>query len=176
MWLCCIISALREARVVVSFSEMSVRSSITITSICMERLFAHIGNNTRLLTVSPASEVIETQQTMADLVCLSSNQWTADGLEPSQESSDFAARSASHDMHYTYNTHNTHNMHNMHNTHDVSFTGKIYKAESIRFSSKVKTSVTAGFQPTKLRTTEYVTNRIRVINDSLELMFAQAIN
>jgi len=34
-------AALREARVVVSSTEMSVRSSITVTSTRMDRLFAH---------------------------------------------------------------------------------------------------------------------------------------
>jgi len=57
--LCCISAALWEAGVVVSSSEMSVRSSITFTSICTERLFAQSGSNTRLLTASQASEAIK---------------------------------------------------------------------------------------------------------------------
>jgi len=39
--LCGISAALQETRVLVSSSEMSVQSSITFTSICTERLFAH---------------------------------------------------------------------------------------------------------------------------------------
>jgi len=162
--LCCISAALQEARVVVSSSEMSARSSITFTSIRTKRLFAHIGSNSRLLTASPASEAIETQHTIADSLGLSSNQWTAGGSEVSHGSSDFAALPAMH------NTHNTHN------THDVSFTDKIDKAESIRFSSRFNTSATAGFQPTELRTTEYVTNRMKVIDNGPGHLSDQAIN
>jgi len=66
--LCGISGALREARILVSSSEMSVRSSITFTSIQMKRLFAHIGSTTPLLMVSQASEVIEIQHTMANVV------------------------------------------------------------------------------------------------------------
>ena len=71
------------------------------------------------------------------------HQWTASGSEASQESSNFAALPAMHD---------THDM------HEVSFTDKIDKAESIRFSIRFKTSATTGFQPTELRTTEYIAN------------------
>ena len=67
---------------------------------------------------------------MADSHGLSSNQWTAGGSEASQESSDFAALPATQDMH---------------DTHNVSFTNKIDKAKSIRFSSRFKTSTTVGF-------------------------------
>jgi hypothetical protein len=93
---------------------MSARSSITFTSIHTERLFAHIGVNTRLLTASQASEAIKTQRTMADTLRSSSNQWTAGGLETSQESSDFTALPATHDTH---------------DTHNVSFTDNIDKAK-----------------------------------------------
>ena len=44
---------------VVSSTEMLAQSSIIFTSIHTERLFAHVGSNTRLLTASQASEVIE---------------------------------------------------------------------------------------------------------------------
>jgi len=64
--LCCVSAVLREARLVLSSSEMSVRSSITFTSICTEKQFAHIGRNTRHLTASQALEAIETQPMMAD--------------------------------------------------------------------------------------------------------------
>jgi hypothetical protein len=109
----------------------------------MERLFALISSNTPLLMASQASEAIETQRTVADSLGSSSNQWTAGGSEISQESSNFTAIPA------TQNTHDT---------HDVRFTDTIDTAESIRFSSRGKTSTTAGFQPTELRTTEYITN------------------
>jgi len=66
VWLCGISAALREARVSVSSSEMSVRLSMTFTSIPTKRLFAHIGSNTPLLTASQAPEAFEIQQTMAD--------------------------------------------------------------------------------------------------------------
>ena len=98
---------------------------------------------------------------MADLLGSSSNQWTAGGSETSQESSDFTALPATHDTH---------------DTHDVSFTDKIDKAESIRFSSRFKTSTTAGFQPTELRTTEYITNRMKIIDDGPGVLSDQAIN
>ena len=62
------------ARVLVSSGEMSGRSLITFTSIRTKRLFAHIGSNTRLLMASQASEAIETQCMMADLLGSSSNQ------------------------------------------------------------------------------------------------------
>ena len=127
----------------------------------MERLFAHIGSNTRLLTASQASEAIEAQCTMAYSLGLSSNQWTAGGSVTSLESSDFTALPATHD---------THDM------HDVSFTDKIYKAESIMFSSRFKTSTTAGFQPTEIRTTEYITNRMKIIDDGPEVLSDQAIH
>jgi len=127
----------------------------------MERLFAHIGSNTRLLTASQASEAIETQHKMADSLGSSSNQWTAGGSETSQESSDFTALPATHDTP---------------DTHDVSFTDKIDQAESIRFSSRFKTSTTAGFQPTDLRTTEYITNQMKIIDDSPGVLSDQAIN
>jgi len=148
-------AVLRETRVLVCSSEMSARWSITFTSIRTERLFAHIGSNTRLLMASQASEAIETQRTMPDSLGISSKQWTAGGSETSQESSDFTARPA---------------------THDVSFTDKIDKAESIRFSSRFKTSTTAGFQPTELSTTEYITNRMKIIDNSPGVLSDQAIN
>jgi len=159
--LCGISAALRETRVLVSSSEMSALSSITFTSIRTERLFAHIGSNTRLLTALQASEAIETQRRMADSLGSSSNQWTAGGSETSQESSDFTALPATHDTHYT---------------HNVSFTDKIDKTESIRFSSRLKTSTTAGFQPTELRTIESITNRMKIIDDGPGVLSDQAIN
>jgi hypothetical protein len=159
--LCGISAALRETRVLVSSSKMSARSSITFTSIRMERIFSHIGSNTRLLTASQASEAIKTQCTMADSLRLSSNQWTAGGSETSPESSDFRAFPATHDRH---------------NTNDVTFTDKIYKAESIMFSSRFKTSTTAGFEPTELRTTEYITNGIKIVDNGPGVLSGQAIN
>jgi hypothetical protein len=140
---------------------MSAGLSITFTSIRTERLFAHIGSNTRLLTASKASEAIQTQRTMAHSLGLSSNQWTAGGSETSDESSDFTALPATHDMH---------------DTHDVSLTDKIDKAETIRFCSRFKTSTTAGFQPTELRTTEYITNRMKIIDHGPGVVSDQAIN
>jgi hypothetical protein len=101
---------------------------------------------------------------MADVLGLFSNQWTACGLETSHESSNFTALPA------------THNMHNMHNTQDVCFTNKIDKAESIRYSSRFKTSPTASFQPTELRITELITNLIKVIKDGPRLRSDEAIN
>jgi hypothetical protein len=47
--LCGISAALRETRVLISSSEMSARSSITFTSIRMERLFAHIRSELKYL-------------------------------------------------------------------------------------------------------------------------------
>jgi len=159
--LCGISAALQETRVLVSSSEMSTRSSITFTSIRTERLFAHIGSNTRLLTASQASEAIEIQRTMEDSLGSSLNLWNAGSSETSQESSDFMALPAMHDTH---------------DTHNVSFTYKIDKAESIRFSSRFKTSITAGLQPTELRTTEYITNRMKIIDDGPGVLSDQAIN
>jgi len=161
MRLCGISAALQETRVLVSSSEMSARSSTTFTSIRTERLFAHIGSNTRLLTVSQASEAIETQRTMPDSLGSSSNHWTAGGSETSQKTSDFTALPAMHDMH---------------DMQDVSFTDKIDKAESIRFTSRFKTSTTAGFQPTELCTTEYITNRMKLIDESPGVLSNQALN
>jgi len=104
---------------------------------------------------------------MADLIGLSSNQWTVSGSETLHESFDCAALPATHD---------THDTHVMHNTQDVSFADKIDKAESIRFSSRFKTSATAGFQSTELGPTEYVTNRMKVIDDGPGPLSDQAIN
>jgi len=98
---------------------------------------------------------------MADSLGLSSNQWTAGGLETSQESSDSTALPATHGMQ---------------DTHDVSFTNKIHKGESIRFRSRFKTSTTTGFQPTELRTTEYITNRMKIIDDGPGVLSDPAIN
>ena len=98
---------------------------------------------------------------MADSLGLSSNEWTARGSEVSQESSDFAALPATHDTH---------------NRHDVRFTDKIDKAESIRSSSRCKISTTTVFQPTELRTTEYVTNRLKVISNGPGVLSDQAID
>jgi len=159
--LCGISAALGETRILVSSSEMSARSSITFTSIPTERLFAHIGSNTRLLTASQASDAIQTQRTMAVSHGLSSSQWTAGGSETSQESSNFTALPATHD---------THDM------HDFSFTDKIDKAEPIRLNSRFKTSSTAGFQHTGLLIRDYITNRIKIIDDGLGVLSDQAIN
>jgi len=98
---------------------------------------------------------------MADSLGVSLNQWTPGGGEASQESSDFTAHPG---------------MHGMHNTHDVSFTDKIDKAESIRFSSRFEISTTVGFQPTELRTTEYITNQMKIIDDGPGVLSDQAIN
>jgi len=132
----------------------------------MNMLSAHIGSNTQLLTASQASEAIEIH-TMADLLGLSSNQWTAGHLETSHESSDFSAHPA---------TSNTHNTHDAHDVQHVSFTDTIDKAESMRFSSRFKTSATAGFQPIELCTTEFVTNRMKVIDNGPRLLSDQAID
>jgi len=67
-------------------------------------------------------------------------------------------------------------MHDTHDTHDVSFTDKIDRAKSIRFGSRLKTSTTGGFQPTELRTTEYITNRMKIIDDGPGVLSDQAIN
>jgi len=155
---------------------MSAQSSTTFTSIGTERLFAHIGINTRLLTASQESEAIKPQRTLADLLGLSSNQWTASRSETLHESCNFTALSATHNTHNTHNMHNTHNTHDPHNAQDVSFTDNIDKEDSIRFSSRFKTLVTAGFQPTEHRTTEYVTNRMKAIEDGPGLLSDQAIN
>jgi hypothetical protein len=98
---------------------------------------------------------------MVDSLGSSSNQWTAGGSETSQESSNFTALPATH---------------NTHDTHNVCFTDKIDKAESIRFSSRFQTSTTAGFQPTELRTTEYITNRMTIIDDGPGFLSDQAMN
>ena len=150
--LCGISAALRGTRVLVSYSEMSARASTTFTAICTERLFAHLGSNTWLLTGSQASQAIETQRTMPDWLGLSSNQWTAGSSEALHESSDLAGLAATNDMH---------------DTQDVRFTDKIDKAESIRFRSGFQTSFTAGFQHTELRTTKYITNRMKIIDNRL---------
>ena len=143
MRLCGSSAALRETRVLVSPSKVSVQLSITFTSIRTERLFAYSGSNSQLLMASRASEVIETQRTKEDSLEVSSNQCTAGGSEASQESSDFAALPATNDIH---------------DTDDVRFTDRIDKAQSIRSGSRSKTSTTVGFQPTELRKTESVTN------------------
>jgi len=110
---------------------------------------------------SQASEAIETQYTLADSLGSCWNQWTAGGSETSQESSDFMAFPATHDTHVTQN---------------VSFTNKIDKAESIRFCSRFKTSTTSGLQPTELRTTEYIANRMKIIEDGPGVLSDQEIN
>ena len=73
-------------------------------------------------------------------------------------------------------THGTHDTHARHDTYDVSFTDRNDKAESIRFSSRFKTSATTGFQSTELRSTEYVTNQMKVIDGSPGHLPDQAIN
>ena len=98
---------------------------------------------------------------MADSLCSSSNQWTAGGSDASHESSDFAALPA---------------LHKAHDMHHVSCTDKIDKAQSIRFSSRFKTSTTTCFQPTELHTTENITNRMKVINNCPGVMSDQSIN
>ena len=139
-------------------------------------------------------------------------------MEASQESSDFTALPATHDLHnthdthvtrvmhvthiphvthnthkthdghdthHTYHTHDTHDTHDMHDTcdmhdtqdkHDVRFTDKIENVESIRFGSRCRTSSSQGFQATELCTTEYVTNRIKVINDGPGVLSDKVIN
>jgi len=81
--------------------------------------------------------------------------------------SDFAALPATHVTHYK---------HGPHDMQHVSCTDKINQAESMRFSSRFKTSPTACIQPTGLRTTEYVTNRMKVIDDAPRFLSDQAIN
>jgi hypothetical protein len=49
---------------------------------------------------------------------------------------------------------------------DVSFTDKINNAQSILFRSSFKTSATTGFHAIELCTTEYVTNPMKVLDDS----------
>ena len=137
------------------------------TSIHTERLFAHIGSNTRILTASKASEATTTQRTMATVLGVSCNLWTAGDSETSHECSDFAALPAMHDMHDT---------HGAHDVEDVSFTDHIDQGERIRFSSRFKTSTTGGFQPTEHRTTEYVTNQMKVIHNGPRLLSDQPIN
>jgi hypothetical protein len=113
---------------------------------------------------------------MADFLPLSLNQWTAWTMEASPRSSDWTVLPATHNTHNMHNTHYTHTTHNTHNTYDVSFTDTITIAESIRFSSRFKTSATVGFQPTELGTTEYVTNRTKVICHGPGLMSDHATN
>jgi hypothetical protein len=98
---------------------------------------------------------------MADSLGVSSNQWTAGGSEALQESSEYTALPAMDDTH---------------DTHDVSSTDKIDQAESIRFSNRFRTSTTAGFQPTEHCTTEYVTNRMKVIDEGPGVLSDQALN
>jgi len=64
----------------------------------------------------------------------------------------------------------------MHDTYNVSFTDKIEIAASIRFPIRFKTSTTAGFQHAKLRTTEYIINRMKIIDDSPGVLSDQAFN
>ena len=161
MRLCGISAALRETCILVSSSEMSARSSITFTSVRTETQFANIGSNTRLLTVSQASEAIKTERPMAVSLGPDSDEWTDGSSEALQENSDFAALPAIHDTN---------------NTHNVSLTDKINTAESIRFSSRFETSTTAGFQPTELRTMEYITNQMKIIHDGPGVLYHQAIN
>ena len=148
----------------VSSSQMSVPSSIRFTPICSARPSAHIGSNTRPLMAWQASEAIETQRTMSDCIALSSNQWTAGGLETSRQSSNSAALAATHDMHVA------------HHAKDVAFTNRIVNAKLLRFSGRFNHSAPSGFQITECRTTEYVTIRKKVIDDSSGLLSGQAIN
>jgi len=53
---------------------------------------------------------------------------------------------------------------------------KSTKPKSIRFSSRFKTSTTAGFQPTERHTTEYITHQIKIIDDGPGVLSDQAIN
>lgn len=64
----------------------------------------------------------------------------------------------------------------MHDTVNVRFTDVIDQAESIRCSRWTMTSITSGVQPTKLRTAEYVTKIMRVINNYPGVVFDQAYN
>jgi hypothetical protein len=67
-------------------------------------------------------------------------------------------------------------MHDVHDIQDGSFTDTIDIAESIRFSSMLMTSATAGFQSAELYTIQYVPNRIDIIDDGPGLLAEQAIN
>jgi len=101
---------------------------------------------------SPVSEAVKSQRMMGDLLGLSLNQWTAGGSETLHESSDFEAYPATYDM------------------QDVSFANKLNKDESDTFSTRLKTSVTVDSQPTEVSTTEYITDRIHIINHGLVLV------
>jgi len=95
-WYCCVSPALGEPCIVVHSSVMSVRSSIIFTSICSERQFVQTGRNSRLLTPSRASEVIETQCTMANFLRLCSNQMTAGTLDAFHWSSNCGSRAGNY--------------------------------------------------------------------------------
>jgi len=85
-------------------------------------LFAHIGSNTRLLTVSQASDAINIQCNILNLHGLSSNQWTVYVSETWQEPCYFVALSAKRDMHDT---------HDAHDTQHIRFTNKLNQTKSI---------------------------------------------
>jgi spore coat protein U-like protein len=95
---------------------------------------------------------------MADFYGLPSNQWSAADLGRLHQPSDFAPLPAMHDV------------------QDVSFSHRIIKPKSIRFSCKFTTSATASFEPGEHRTTEYVTKRKQVIDYSLGHISNKTIN
>jgi len=112
------------------------------------------------MAVQP-SEAINTQRTVADSLCVCSDQWTAGGSETSAEFFDFGAFPATRDMHDTL---------------DVSFSDQINMANSIRSSSTFTISDTENFQPTQLRTTVYITNGMNTIDARPGHLSDRAIN
>ncbi|KAF8248916.1 hypothetical protein K440DRAFT_641813 [Wilcoxina mikolae CBS 423.85] len=117
-------------------------------------IFVHIDNNPQLLMASQASVVIEIQCTIADSLGLSSNQWNVGGSETRHEFSDVATIPATH---YAPNVYET-----------------VDKIESIRFSSRLITLDTMGFEPSELCTAEYITKRQNDIDDGLGHFHEQA--
>jgi hypothetical protein len=114
--------------------ELWSDSSQTLPEIWIH--FGDIGSTTPPLTASEASESIEIQHKMVKLLSTSSNKYTARAWKISHLSFHFAAHPGRHNMS---------NIHDVNDTQAVSFTNKMYKTESVRFSSMSKTSATIGF-------------------------------
>jgi hypothetical protein len=137
---------------------MTWQSVITSISIQKEMPFANNGSNSQHRSVSQASEMIDVQRRMVDVLGLSSNQSSVSSLEALRESFHLAALSAGYKSL---------------SMDDSIFTNYIENAYSIWHHSRFNTLTTPGFQPMELHTTEYVTNPMDVIVDSPGVLYDQ---
>jgi len=127
----------------------------------------YFGSITGRVIASQASEAMEMKCMIAGLLSSWSNLWTASGSESLHWSAELPVTPAMPKVHTMYNAHCV---------PDVYVIDRIDSAKSIRFCNKFKPSVTVGFQPTKLCTTQYISKCITVIDDGVRWLFDEAIN